>query len=141
MTGEGVPGEGVPGEGVPGEGVLGEGVSGEGADLDIKLLYPVENKSVSNTSHYKLKEASLGVIYFAIGDIVFPSNINFLTEVQSYGKIAGPGIYGAVMIPSGQSVNQSVYMKSVCRIAIADMYHAEENTVTYRYTGNTAQPW
>ena len=47
------------------------------------------------------------------------------------------------MTPSGQSVNQSVYMKSVRRrrIAIADTYRAEENAAIYRYfTGNTAQP-
>ena len=37
------------------------------------------------------------------------------------------------MTPSGQSMNQSVYMKSVClrRIAIADMYRAEENAAIY----------
>ena len=40
---------------------------------------------------------------------------------------------GAVVTPSGQSVNQSVYMKSVCQrhIAIADTYRAEENTAIY----------
>ena len=37
------------------------------------------------------------------------------------------------MTPSGQSVNQSVYIKSVrrMRIAIADTYHAEENAAIY----------
>ena len=47
------------------------------------------------------------------------------------------------MTPSGQSVNQSVYIKLVRRmhIAIADTYRAEENAAIYRYyTGNTAQP-
>ena len=45
------------------------------------------------------------------------------------------------MTSSGQSVNQSVYMKSVRRrrIAIADTYRAEENAAYYRYyIGNTA---
>ena len=49
---------------------------------------------------------------------------------------------GTVVTPSGQSVNQSVYMKSVCRrrITIADTYRAEENAAMYHYyTGNTAQ--
>ena len=48
------------------------------------------------------------------------------------------------MTPSGQSVNQLVYMKSVRqrRIAIADMYRTEENAAIYRYyTGNMAQPY
>ena len=50
---------------------------------------------------------------------------------------------GAVVTPSGQSVNQSVYMKLVCRrrIAITDTYRAEENAVMYLYyNGNMAQP-
>ena len=40
---------------------------------------------------------------------------------------------GAVVTPSRQSVNQSVYIKLVRqrRIAIADMYHAEENAAIY----------
>ena len=48
---------------------------------------------------------------------------------------------GAVVTPSGQSVNQSVYMKSERRRCntIADTYRAEENAAIYRYyTGNTA---
>ena len=46
------------------------------------------------------------------------------------------------MTPSGQSVNQLVYMKSVCqrRIMIADAYRAEKNVIYRYYTGNTAQP-
>ena len=50
---------------------------------------------------------------------------------------------GAVVTPSGQPVNLSVYMKSVCRrrIAIANTYCTEENAVVYRYySGNTTQP-
>ena len=52
-------------------------------------------------------------------------------------------LLGAVVTPSGQSVNQSIYIKSVRRrrIAIAYTYRAEENVAIYRYyTGNTAQP-
>ena len=47
------------------------------------------------------------------------------------------------MTTSEQSVNQSVFMKSVRRrrIAIVDMHRAEENGAIYRYyTGNTALP-
>ena len=41
---------------------------------------------------------------------------------------------GAVVAPNGQSVEQSVYMKS-------KVYRAEENAAIYRYyTGNVAQP-
>ena len=50
---------------------------------------------------------------------------------------------GAVVTPSGQSVNQSVYIKSVrrMRITIANTYCAEENDVIYRYyTGNMVLP-
>ena len=77
---------------------------------------------------------------------LFLSNINFWTEVQSYGKLNYLRLecmLGAVVTSSGQSVNQSVYMKSVIRrrIAIADTYRAEEIAAIYRYyTGNTAQP-
>ena len=42
---------------------------------------------------------------------------------------------GPVVTPSGQSVNQLVYIK------ITYTYRAEENAAIYRYyTGNTAQP-
>ena len=55
-------------------------------------------------------DLQLGFIFF---------NINFWTEVQSYGKLSylRPSVLGAVVTPSGQSVNQSVYMKLVCQRA------------------------
>ena len=65
---------------------------------------------------------------------LFLSNINFWTEVQSYGNLSylrpsGFCMLGAVVTSSGQSVNQPVYTKSVRRrrIAIADTYRAEDN--------------
>ena len=47
---------------------------------------------------------------------------------------------GAVVTPSGQSVNQSVYMKSVRQkcTTIANMYSAGENAAIYQYY--TEQP-
>ena len=77
---------------------------------------------------------------------LFLSNINFWTEVQSYGNLSylrpsGFCMLGAVVTSSGQSVNQPVYTKSVRRrrIAIADTYHAEDNADIIRYyTGNRA---
>ena len=37
------------------------------------------------------------------------------------------------MTPSGQSVNQSVYKNSICRMRVvkANKYHAEENAAIY----------
>ena len=68
---------------------------------------------------------------------LFLSNINFCIEVQSYGKLSYLRLecmLGAVVTPSGQSVNQSVYIKSVRRrrTAIADTYRAEENAASSR---------
>ena len=69
----------------------------------------------------------------------------FFTEVQSYGKLSylRPSGSWNVVTRSGQSVNQSIYMKSVRRrcIVTADTYSAEENAAIYQYfTGIMAQP-